>query len=79
MFNIIHYFPFSTSQWDEHIRLAEADGIRSEIVWHRFFTVRAFIRRFRSYIPIRKLFLQTSPISPAGSVAVCASGKALIS
>ena len=33
----------------------------SEIVWHRFFAVPAFIRRFRSYIAVRKLFLNTSP------------------
>ena len=35
--------------------------LHSEIVWHRFFTVSAFIRRFRSYIAVRKLFLKTSP------------------
>ena len=33
----------------------------SEIVWHRFFAVPAFIRRFRPYIAVRKLFLNTSP------------------
>ena len=38
MLNIIHYFPFSTSQ---HITLAEAESIRSEIVWHQFFAVPA--------------------------------------
>ena len=35
--------------------------LRSEIVWHRFFAVPAFIRRFRSYIAARNLFLKTSP------------------
>ena len=35
--------------------------LRSEIIWHRFFAVPAFIRRFRSCIAVRKLFLQTSP------------------
>ena len=35
--------------------------LRSEIVWHRFFAVPALIRRFRSYIAVRKLFLNTSP------------------
>ena len=27
--------------------------LRSEIVWHRFFAVPAFICRFRSYIAVR--------------------------
>ena len=31
--------------------------LRSEIVWHRFFAVLAFIRHFRSYIAVRKLLL----------------------
>ena len=31
--------------------------LRSEIVWHRFFAVPAFIRRFRSYIAVRKLIV----------------------
>ena len=35
--------------------------LRSEIVWHRFFAVPAFIRRFRYCIAVRKLFLKTSP------------------
>ena len=35
--------------------------LRSEIVWHRFFAVPAFICRFRSYIAVRMLFLKTSP------------------
>ena len=35
--------------------------LRSEIVWHRFFAVSDFTRRFRSYIAVRKLFLKTSP------------------
>ena len=35
--------------------------LRSEIVWHRFFAVPAFICRFRSCIAVRKLFLKTSP------------------
>ena len=35
--------------------------LRSEIVWHRFFAVPAFMRRFRYYIAVRKLFLKTSP------------------
>ena len=38
----------------------EASKLRSEIVWHRFFAVPAFICRFRSYIAMRKLFLKTS-------------------
>ena len=35
--------------------------LRSEIVWHRFFAVPAFMRNFRSYIAVRKLLLETSP------------------
>ena len=35
--------------------------LRSEIVWHRFFAVPAFIRRFRSHIAVRKLLVYTSP------------------
>ena len=31
--------------------------LRSEIVWHRFFAVPAFIRHFRSYIAVRKLLV----------------------
>ena len=34
--------------------------LRSEILWHRFFAVPAFIRRFRHYIAVRKLFLKAS-------------------
>ena len=34
--------------------------LRSEIVWHRFFAAPAFIRRFRYYITVRKLYLKTS-------------------
>ena len=29
----------------------------SEIVWHRFFAVLAFIRHLRSYIAVRKLLV----------------------
>ena len=35
--------------------------LRSEIVWHRFFAVPAFIRHFRSYIAVRKLLVLASP------------------
>ena len=31
--------------------------LRSEIVWHRFFAVPAYIRHFRSYIAVRKLLV----------------------
>ena len=31
--------------------------LRSEIVWHRFFAVLAFIRHLRSYIAVRKLLV----------------------
>ena len=33
----------------------------SEIVWHRFFAVPAFIRDFRSYIAVRKFLVKASP------------------
>ena len=35
----------------------EGTKLRSEIVWHRFFAVPAFIRNFRSYIAVRKLLV----------------------
>ena len=35
--------------------------LRSEIVWHRFFEVPAFICQFRAYIAVRKLLVYTSP------------------
>ena len=34
--------------------------LRSEIVWHWFFAVPAFICHFMSYIPVRKLLVYTS-------------------
>ena len=40
--------------------------LRSEIVWHRFFAVPAFMRRFWPYIAVRKLFLKTSPNFSSG-------------
>ena len=31
--------------------------LRSEVVWHRFFAVPAFIRHFSSYIAVRNLLV----------------------
>ena len=42
-------------------KMQKAFNLCSEIVWHRFFAVPAFIRHLRSYIAARKFFLKTSP------------------
>ena len=39
----------------------KSNKLNSEIVWHRFFSVPAFICRFRSRIAVRKFFLKASP------------------
>ena len=56
----------STHGISKHIKPTMKRGrmntkLRSEIVWHRFFVVPAFTRRFRSCIAVRKLFSKTSP------------------
>ena len=65
--------------YKKNLILGSLAKLRSEIVWHRIFAVPAFICHFRSYIAVRKLLCRPPLISPACSVAVRASGKALIS
>ena len=68
-FQVKIYVPFFLAVWPEELgtmcedcfSIRNETKLRSEIVWHRFFVVPAFIRRFRSCIAVRKLFLKTSP------------------
>ena len=50
------YLFFATSLINIIIQEQECK-LRSEIVWHRFFAVLAFIRHLRSYIAVRKLLV----------------------
>ena len=68
-----HYVPYREC-W--HYQLIK---LRSEIVWHRFFAVLAFVCHFRSYISVRKLLVYASPNFSSRFYAFVIFWQALIS